>query len=189
MAQSEKPYAENPQIHETISGLAVITEADASGRGPLPKGQSPAMQEILKKAEVLGCLHRPIKGFIQGQELIDANIPDGKARKIVMDCAYTAQLKGEFTDKDSAKAWLQKKKMAILLNSQTGPKKILEAQEIIESGIQPGPILSRITNALYHLQLEGKITTKEEAWQAAKKIRTESEKSLDKKAAAPTFTP
>jgi tRNA nucleotidyltransferase (CCA-adding enzyme) len=34
------PQSENPQILETIAGLAIVTEADHSGRPPLPKGQA-----------------------------------------------------------------------------------------------------------------------------------------------------
>ncbi|MDR0306426.1 MAG: CCA tRNA nucleotidyltransferase [Chitinispirillales bacterium] len=50
------------------------------------------------------------------------------------------------------------------------PKALISGKDLIELGLKPGPVFGKILNDVYDLQLEDKITTREEAVEEAKKL-------------------
>jgi len=50
------------------------------------------------------------------------------------------------------------------------PAPILLGRHLLEMGMQPGPRVGEITRAVYEMQLDGRVTSLEEAQQAATKI-------------------
>ncbi|HSE31139.1 MAG TPA: HD domain-containing protein [Pyrinomonadaceae bacterium] len=54
--------------------------------------------------------------------------------------------------------------------SQAAPKPILLGRHLIELGVPPGPRMGDLTRAVYEMQLDGRVTTLEEAREAAKKL-------------------
>lgn len=57
------------------------------------------------------------------------------------------------------------------------PEALLMGRHVLSLGIKPGPRVGEIIKAVYELQLEGKITTHEEALHAAQKIINEQTKN------------
>jgi len=146
-------------IHE----LGYVVEADHSGRPPLPAGQAEQMEKILYAAESLGCLYGPQPSLLTGQMIVDRNIPEGKAVGVIFDHAYRAQIQGIISTKEQAVEWFVKNRRQILENARLAPEKLIPAAELIAMGIKPGPILGKILNELYELQLDGKLKTREQA--------------------------
>jgi tRNA nucleotidyltransferase (CCA-adding enzyme) len=50
------------------------------------------------------------------------------------------------------------------------PKPLLMGRHVLDLGLQPGPRVGEVTRAVYELQLDGEITTLDEAIEAARKI-------------------
>jgi tRNA nucleotidyltransferase (CCA-adding enzyme) len=146
-------------IHE----LGYVVEADHSGRPPLPAEQPEQVKRILETADGLGCLHGPQPPLLTGQMIVDRNIPEGKAVGVIFDHAYRAQIQGVISTKGQAVEWFIKNRRQILENAKLAPQKLIPAAELIAMGIKPGPVLGKILNELYELQLDGKLKTREQA--------------------------
>jgi poly(A) polymerase len=54
------------------------------------------------------------------------------------------------------------------------PKPLVSGTELIALGFHPGPIFKKILNELYEMQLEGKLTSQDEALKRAKRYYTEA---------------
>jgi tRNA nucleotidyltransferase (CCA-adding enzyme) len=50
------------------------------------------------------------------------------------------------------------------------PRPLLMGRHLLELGVEPGPEMGRILAAIYELQLEGRVTTLEEAKAAARQL-------------------
>jgi len=53
---------------------------------------------------------------------------------------------------------------------QRAPARILMGRHLLEMGLKPSPLVGRITDAVYEMQLDGQIRTLEEAKEAARKM-------------------
>jgi tRNA nucleotidyltransferase (CCA-adding enzyme) len=53
---------------------------------------------------------------------------------------------------------------------QQAPKNILMGRHLLEMGLKPSPLVGRIVDAVYEMQLDGRVRTLEEAKEAARKI-------------------
>jgi tRNA nucleotidyltransferase (CCA-adding enzyme) len=53
---------------------------------------------------------------------------------------------------------------------QQAPKNILMGRHLLEMGLKPSPLVGQIINAVYEMQLDGRVHTLEEAKEAARKI-------------------
>ena len=62
------------------------------------------------------------------------------------------------------------KKVRELQVEKEAPKPILMGRHLIEFGLKPSPKFGEITNAVYELQLDGKITNLDEAIEAAEEL-------------------
>jgi poly(A) polymerase len=76
-----------------------------------------------------------------------------------------------------ARAGIHQERIAILesqlqplLATEVAPPPLLTGDDLTAMGYQPGPAFKRILTAVYDQQLEGTISTKEEAMAAAKKL-------------------
>jgi len=66
------------------------------------------IQELQKKAQLLGIMNKKIPPLIEGRDLLTLGLPPSKEFKIILKEAYTAQIQELFNSKDEALIWLQK---------------------------------------------------------------------------------
>lgn len=69
-----------------------------------------------------------------------------------------------------------RKKLEELTQEQMRPRPLVRGQDLIDLGLEPGPVFSEILGALEDLQLEGHLTNKEESldWVREKYVETGS---------------
>jgi len=151
--------------------LGLVTEADHSGRPPLPKHQPEAMVKILQKAEEMGCLDKPPEPILGGKHISQwSALEPGPAYGVVCRAAYEAQLDGKIQDEKSAHEWFRKHRGQILENAGLGPERLLTGHELLPLyEDKPGPLLGQLHRTLYDLQLDGALTSKEGAWEYVRK--------------------
>lgn len=88
-----------------IEDLALVAEADHSGRHPLPKGMPKEMAEIVSlwsEMKEVGDVPSPI---LMGRHLIEMGFKPGKIFSEILGKVFEAQLDGEVSDLESAKAF------------------------------------------------------------------------------------
>ena len=88
----------------------MLTEADACGRHPAPP-ERPALA-WLKRAERLQVANAPAIPIITGKLLLLQGLKSSVYMGKLLDAAYQAQMRGDFNDKASALAWLEKQGLA-----------------------------------------------------------------------------
>jgi tRNA nucleotidyltransferase (CCA-adding enzyme) len=91
----------------TIKELAWLTEADHSGRSPLPGGMPDGMKRILEISEEIQLTTSKPQPILMGKDLIACGVAPGKKMGEILADAFEAQLNGEFTDKDGAVEWFK----------------------------------------------------------------------------------
>jgi tRNA nucleotidyltransferase (CCA-adding enzyme) len=148
---------------ENIERLGMIVEGDMSGRPPLPQRQAEDMQKIIDRAEVLGCRHAAPVPVLQGRDILQWGIRPGKAVGVLLDSAYQAQIKGQITDMDSAREWFNRHRGVVLENAKLAPPRLLSGQDLMAAAIPAGPVLGRLHRDLFDRQLDGKISTRQDA--------------------------
>jgi len=92
-----------------IQELVTVARADFLGRTTkmAQQGIYEAGDWLLKKAEELGVLTRPLRPFIQGRDLIALGLRPSKAFREILEELYRAQLHGEVCTKQEALARLK----------------------------------------------------------------------------------
>lgn len=88
----------------TVRQWEALVTADTSGRPPLPAAR-PA-QEWLSQAEKLNCSDQRQPNLILGRDLISWGVPAGALLGATLTKIRTAQIKGQFCDRESALAWI-----------------------------------------------------------------------------------
>jgi tRNA nucleotidyltransferase (CCA-adding enzyme) len=92
----------------TIDELAIVMEADARGRPPLPSAEIISLigrlRERAASLAVEAAAPRPI---IQGRHLVAMGRKPGPDFKPLLSAAFEAQLDGAFADEDGGLAWLR----------------------------------------------------------------------------------
>jgi len=68
-----------------------------------------------------------------------------------------------------AQEWFRERALALGVE-KGGPKPLLMGRHVLELGIKPGPRVGEITDAVYQQQLDGRVTTLEEAIAAARRV-------------------
>lgn len=148
----------------SIYKLGFITEADHSGRPPLPAGQPVEMQKIINRSAELGCLNHPPVQILHGRHIEEWTIlKPGKAYGVLCHAAYEAQLKGEFSELDGAQKWFAKNRGRILENAKLAPERFIGGQELRNLYAKAGPELGNVHRDLMDMQLDGKLTSREQA--------------------------
>lgn len=150
--------------------LGLITEADHSGRPPLPQQQPEAMERILERAEVLGCLDGPPEPIFGGRHIREwSALEPGKGYGVLCRAAYEAQLDGHVHDEISAKEWFIKSRGTVLGNAGLGPERLLSGNDLLSLyETKPGKLLGALHRDLYDRQLDGELRTREDAWEYVK---------------------
>lgn len=69
----------------------------------------------------------------------------------------------------SAQEWFIQKARALAVE-HAPPKPILMGRHLIQMGMEPGPRMGKLLQAVYELQLDGKVTTLDEAREAARRM-------------------
>ena len=97
----------------TIAELAMVMEADKSGRPPLPAGIHPTTRRIVEVATELSLQNEPPAPLVQGRDLIrHFGAKGGPAFKAVLDAAFEAQLNGEFSTAAEGVEYLRQNNLA-----------------------------------------------------------------------------
>ncbi|HEX8137493.1 MAG TPA: HD domain-containing protein [Pyrinomonadaceae bacterium] len=65
--------------------------------------------------------------------------------------------------------WFIERARALAVEQQA-PKNILMGRHLLEMGLKPSPFVGQVINAVYEMQLDGRVRTLEEAKEAARKI-------------------
>src|SRR5256712_340901 len=112
------------------------------------------------------------------------NVGDGAfrrlARKLEPDLLYRVSRAdclgrtGDFSTE--AQEWLIGKVRALSVESRP-PAPILMGRHLLELGLKPGPIIGRVTKAVYEKQLDGQVKNLEEATREARRLLTEEGQS------------
>lgn len=90
----------------SIEMLALMVEADHSGRHPLPPGMPEGMKKILSMSKDLGVSQGEPEKLITGKVLISAGVKPGKEMGEIVARAYEGQLDGAFSTVEEGLAWL-----------------------------------------------------------------------------------
>lgn len=90
-----------------IDRLVRVSHADKSGRPPLPVGNFPEGEWLLKKATELAIQDSVPKALIKGRHLVDLGLQPGPSFSNILKRCYDAQLEGEFKDIESGLAYLK----------------------------------------------------------------------------------
>ena len=90
-----------------VDRLVRVTHADKSGRPPLPIGNFPEGEWLLKKATELAIRDSAPKALILGRHLIELGLEPGPHFNKLLKRCYEAQLEGEFTDIESGRTYLK----------------------------------------------------------------------------------
>ncbi|HKA22769.1 MAG TPA: hypothetical protein VKN18_31140 [Blastocatellia bacterium] len=105
-----------------------------------------------------------------------ASTTDGEIRRlsqrVEIDLLYRVEKAWALGGRASTGAadWLIER--AVVLEVQNGPPApLLLGRHLVEAGIEPGPEIGKLLRAVYEKQLNGEITTTEEALVAAREIR------------------
>jgi tRNA nucleotidyltransferase (CCA-adding enzyme) len=69
----------------------------------------------------------------------------------------------------AAQEWFRERAQKLGVEKE-GPKPLLMGRHVLDLGLKPGPRVGEITDAVYQLQLDGKVTTLDEAIAAAKRL-------------------
>lgn len=153
--------------HSSIYSLGIITEADHSGRPPLPAEQPAPMQHILKRAEALNCLYDKQKPIMQGKHIANwSKLEPGKSYGVLCNAAYEAQIKGLITDEASAQSWFKLNRGKILENAKMAPPRLVDGRKLLALfDNKPGPELGALHRDIFEKQIDGEITTEAEAFE------------------------
>jgi tRNA nucleotidyltransferase (CCA-adding enzyme) len=102
------------------------------------------------------------------------------ARKLEPDLLYRVSRAdclgrtGEFST--AAQEWFIEKVRALSIESRP-PAPILLGRHLLEMGQRPGPVIGRVTRAVYEMQLDGRVRDLEEARHEARRLLAEEERT------------
>jgi len=112
------------------------------------------------------------------------NVGDGAfrrlARRLEPDLLYRVSRAdclgrtGDFSTE--AQEWFIGKVRALSVESRP-PRPILMGRHLLEMGLKPGPIIGRVTKAVYEKQLDGQVKDLEEATREARRLLMEEGRS------------
>ncbi|HEX8234506.1 MAG TPA: hypothetical protein VF600_00970 [Abditibacteriaceae bacterium] len=111
------------------------------------------------------CAMTPAEWFERRNE-----ISDGDVRRLAGKCEPILlwKLARSFGQREAA-AWLEKRMRALGVESGP-PAPLLMGRHLLEMGLKPGPRIGEITRAVYEMQLDGTVSTLDEALSAARKL-------------------
>jgi len=134
------PHAPSPTLCQSISTLAILVEADLSGREPNPKGLPNKMKVLAEKAAELGCLNSPLKNPITGSDLIQNGFTPGKIFDSILKALYLEVIDRPSLSQSEALNIL-KAPEALLKKSGECPPPLLNAKTLMAMGVPPNASL------------------------------------------------
>ena len=156
------PHSEGPKIDETIQGLALVIEADHSGRPPLEKGLPIKMKKIMEIAQKEGCLTSPPKPKVRGADLIELGIPPGKPLGLCLRTIFKKQIESNSMTKKEIMNWTEKNLRKLIIQSG-GPPPLITGETLKSEGLAPSKEFTEILKQCYKAQLSNKITNTKDA--------------------------
>ena len=100
----------------TIYELAMVMEADKSGRPPLPKGMDARTIRMVAVAKELALQFEPPAPLVQGRDLIKHfGVKGGLGFKPILEATFEAQLNGEFDSTEDGIAYIREHKLDVNL--------------------------------------------------------------------------
>lgn len=140
----------------TIEELARLIEADHSGRPPLPQELPRQAVEMLDIARKDGVSNGKPTQIIQGKHVLPYyGGASGKHIGTAVQDAYKAYLSGAYHDFDGGQQWLS--------NYLQPRASMLRGADVIELGVQPGPMVGQILSEAWRAQMAGVFTNREDA--------------------------
>jgi tRNA nucleotidyltransferase (CCA-adding enzyme) len=97
----------------TMRELALLVEADCSGRPPIPKGLPPDMQKLLDLATTVAVVEDKPQPILLGRHLIPLGVQPGKQMGLILKAAFEAQLDGAFATVEEGVEWYQKSRETV----------------------------------------------------------------------------
>ncbi len=92
-----------------IAELALLIEADYSGRPPLPKGLPPKALELKEMASEIGVVRSKLAPILMGRHLIEKGLSPGVHFGPILAEAFALQVDGAINCEAEAKTWLDSK--------------------------------------------------------------------------------
>jgi tRNA nucleotidyltransferase (CCA-adding enzyme) len=89
----------------TLRELALLVEADHSGRPPLPGGLPEAMRTMMELGQQAAVAEMKPKPLLLGRHLMPLGIAPGPAMGAILKVAFEAQLDGQYATVDDGVAW------------------------------------------------------------------------------------
>ena len=102
--------------------LGRLVESDLSGRPPMPRQQSEAMQQLLDLAQDMKIEYTKPAHIIQGRNLIELGYQPAPWFRSILDKCYEAQLDGVFEDQASGLDYLRQ----ILLQANSATEGVVD---------------------------------------------------------------
>ena len=135
----------------TVRELALLIEADQSGRPPLPGGLPRPAQHMLTLAEQEGIAGGPPPRPIQGRDVLPyfGGAPGPHIGKAVA-AAYDAYLKAVFSTDDEARAWLK--------NYLESEARLVRGSDVLAYFGKPGPHVGTILKSAWEAQIAGEFS-------------------------------
>ncbi|MBC8002247.1 MAG: polynucleotide adenylyltransferase [Opitutaceae bacterium] len=92
---------------ETIEGLCLVMTSDSMGRPPKPATVPEAVAQLSIKAGELRVREQAPKPILLGRHLLEFGLTPGRQFSRILAAAFEAQLDGEFSNLEGARAWLK----------------------------------------------------------------------------------
>jgi tRNA nucleotidyltransferase (CCA-adding enzyme) len=135
----------------TVRELALLIEADQSGRPPLPGGLPQPARHMLGLAEQEGIAGGPPPRLIQGRDVLPyfGGAPGPHIGKAVV-AAHEAYLKGVFSAENEARVWLK--------NYLESEARLVRGSDVLAYVGKPGPHVGTILKSAWEAQIAGEFS-------------------------------
>src|SRR5215831_3954597 len=135
----------------TVRELALLIEADQSGRPPLLGGMPEHAQQMLELAKEQDIADGPPPRLVQGRDVLPyfAGRPGPHIGRAV-NAAYAAFLKGTFTSQQEAAIWLE-----YYVEKEA---RLVRGSDVLPYFDTPGPQVGKVLKAAWEAQLAGEFS-------------------------------
>jgi tRNA nucleotidyltransferase (CCA-adding enzyme) len=135
----------------TVRELALLIEADQSGRPPLPGGLPQPARHMLGLAEQEGIAGGPPSRLIQGRDVLPyfGGAPGPHIGRAVV-AAHEAYLKGVFSAENEARVWLK--------NYLESEARLVRGSDVLAYVGKPGPHVGTILRSAWEAQIAGEFS-------------------------------
>lgn len=137
----------------TVRELALLVEADHSGRPPLPKRMPEEMAALVRIAEIEGLLDAPPRRLVEGRDAVPYfGGRTGPHIGRAVTATHAAYLNGEFDTVEEAHLWLR--------NYVRKEASLVRGDDVL-AHVSPGPEVRAALEAAWAAQLAGEFADEE----------------------------